>query len=161
MGRVNTEDLGFNKTDEGECFFRRKKLSENAGGEDIGCSLYEIPSGYKSWPYHYHTNNEEAIFVLEGKGKIRKKDKTLSIEKGDYISLPVGENGGHRIINNKDEPLKYLMFSTMNEPDITIYPDSEKFGVFVGSPPGSNEPRTLQGNYNIKDKVDYWEEKNK
>lgn len=157
MGKVNTEDLGFSKIKESECFFRRKKLSENAGGEDIGCSLYEIPSGYKSWPYHYHTNNEEAIYVLEGKGKLRQKEETTSLTEGDYIALPVGRDGGHKIINNSDNPLRYLMISTMNEPDITVYPDSEKFGVFVGSPPGSNKQRTLEGTYKIKDKVEYWE----
>lgn len=159
MDRVNTEDLNFNKTEKGECFFRRKKLAENTDGKDIGCSLYEIPSGHKSWPYHYHTNNEEAVFVLEGKGKLRQKNKTISIRKGDYISLPKGEKGGHRIINNSDSPLRYLMISTMNDPDITIYPNSKKFGVFVGSPPGSNKPRTLEGNYKIQDKVEYWEDK--
>ncbi len=57
-----------------------------AGGKRLGCSLYELPPGKKSWPYHYHTGNEEAIFVLEGGGG---DERTL--ESGDYAAFPVGE----------------------------------------------------------------------
>jgi hypothetical protein len=46
----------------------------------------------------------------------------------------------------------------MREPDVTVYPDSEKVGVFVGSPPGGRDGRSLQGYYRQADSVDYWED---
>jgi hypothetical protein len=39
-----------------------------AGGEKLGCSLYEVPLGRRAWPCHYHRANEEAIHVLYGSG---------------------------------------------------------------------------------------------
>jgi len=48
------------------------------------------------------------------------------------------------------------MVSTMNEPDVTVYPETGKFGVYVGSPPGGREERSLQGYYRIDDETDYW-----
>lgn len=156
MGRINIEDGEWTEQQKGETAFKRKKLSEAADGERIGCSLYEIPPGRRSWPYHYHTKNEEAIFVLDGTGTLRLGTEQLTISEGEYIALPANEEGAHRIINDSDERLRYLMFSTMDEPDITVYPDSGKIGVYAGSPPGSAENRTVEGYYPRDEDVDYW-----
>lgn len=61
------------------------------------------------------------------------------------------------MINDGAEPLQYLMLSTMIEPDVAVYPDSEKFGVFVGGAPGDPDPKTIYGFYRLDDDVDYWE----
>lgn len=156
MGKTNVDALEWSTTDRGETSFRRKQLAEAAGGGDVGCSLYELPAGARSWPYHYHTANEEALFVLEGSGSLRIADETVSLEAGDYVALPAGEDGAHRVVNDSDGTLRYLAVSTMDEPDVTVYPDSEKIGVFVGSPPGGRDDRTVHGYYREDDAVDYW-----
>lgn len=56
---------------------RRKQLGNAAGGEQLGCSLYEMPPGQESWPYHYHTANEEAMYVLAGRGTLRLAGETF------------------------------------------------------------------------------------
>ena len=71
MGKVNESDLEWSTLDGGESGLRRKKLAAAADGEDVGCSLYELPEGDRSWPYHYHTGNEEALFVLEDRKSTR------------------------------------------------------------------------------------------
>lgn len=156
MGTVNRDELRWETLEEGTTEFKRKKLAEAAESEQIGCSLYEIPPGQKAWPYHYHTGNEEAMFVLSGSGTLRLDEKTIRISEGGYVALLTGERGVHRVINDTEESLTYLMISTMNEPDVTVYPDSEKFGVYVGSPPGRAGNRDLHGYYRLDDDVDYW-----
>jgi len=156
MSLINEADLEWTQLKNGETRFRRKQLGEAAESEQIGCSLYELPSGHRSWPYHYHTANEEAIYVLRGTGTIRLAGETSEVEAGDYVSLPADESGGHRVINDSDGTLRYLAISTMNDPDLTVYPDSEKMGVYVGAPPGGREERSLEGYYRIEDDVDYW-----
>ena len=156
MARVNEADLDWTELDRGETAFRRKQLGEAAGGDRLGCSLYELPPGRRSWPYHYHAANEEAVYVLSGAGAVRLDGETRDLSAGDYVALPVGEAGGHRIVNDTEEPLRYLAVSTMNEPDVTIYPESETFGVYVGSPPGGRGERSLQGYYDVDATVDYW-----
>lgn len=158
MALVNEDDIQWTEHEEGNMKLRRKQLGEAAGGDQLGCSLYELPSGEESWPYHYHTANEEAIYVLAGRGKLRLDGETHLLSKRDYVALPADETGGHKIINDSDGPLRYLTLSTMNEPDVTVYPDSDKLGVFVGSPPGGRGERTIHGYYATDDSVDYWDE---
>jgi uncharacterized cupin superfamily protein len=157
MTPTNEGDLEWSETERGETRFRRKQLGRAAGGDRLGCSLYELPAGSRSWPYHYHTANEEALYVLAGEGTLRSDGETYPLGAGDYVAFPTGEEGGHRVVNDGDEPLRYLAVSTMVEPDVSVYPDSGKFGVFAGSPPGSDEPRSVHGYYRLDDDVDYWD----
>ena len=158
MEKVNESNVDWREYDHGETAFRRKELSSTVEADDLGCSLYELPPGMRSWPYHYHTANEEALYVLAGEGLLRVETGEEPLAAGDFVTLPADERGGHRIVNDSEEPLRYLMLSTMNEPDVTVYPEMEKFGVFVGSPPGGRDERTFDGYYRIDDDVDYWDE---
>jgi uncharacterized cupin superfamily protein len=156
---VSENDLEWGEQWHGERFgHRRKQLSSAAGGKKLGCSLYEIPPGRRAWPYHYHLANEEAIYVLEGSGTLRVGGKEVEISKGDYVALPAKAEGAHQVINSSNEPLRYLCFSTMIEPDVLVYPDSEKIGLFAGSAPGGpKEERTLHKYLRGDAEVGYYE----
>ncbi len=156
MSLIHADGLDWAEIDDGKMSVRRKQLGEAADGEKLGCSLYELPPGEESWPYHYHTANEEALYVLSGSGTLRLAETTYSISEDTYVALPAEEAGGHKVFNDTDEPLRYLMFSTMTDPDVTVYPDSDKIGVYVGSPPGGRGERSIHGYYAIDDTVDYW-----
>lgn len=167
MKPVNEADLTWVTTEHDETEFRRKKLAAAAAEQrdgdeplapDLGCSLYELPPGKRSWPYHYHTGNAEAFYVLSGAGQLRSADGEHSLRAGDYVACPAGEEGAHRVVNDGDEPLRYLVFSTMQDPDVTVYPDSEKIGVFAGSPPGGEGDCDVSGSYEREDDVSYWDD---
>ncbi len=156
---VSEEDLRWGEQFRGERFgFRRKRLGAAAGGEKLGCSLYEVPSGRRAWPYHYHLANEEAIYVVHGSGTLRIGEEEVEIREGDYVALPVGKEQAHQIINNFERVLRYLCFSTMIEPEVGFYPDSGKYFVFAGSAPGGpKEARTLGKFLRADAEVGYWE----
>lgn len=158
MLKINEGELEWEPYHHGDNEFRRKELSKVVEGDEIGCSLYELPPGKRSWPYHYHTANEEALFVLSGDGRIRTDEDDLPLESGDFVAFPANQAGGHQVVNDGDKPLQYLMVSTMNEPDVTLYPEMEKFGVFVGSPPGGRGERLFHGYYEIDNETQYWDE---
>lgn len=150
---VNEADVERIERSHGEAFAsRRARLGEAAGGEDLGCSLYEIPPGKSHCPYHYHSANEEAVYVLEGEGTLRSPAGKTVISEGDYVAFLTGLDGAHRIENSADETLRYLCFSTMREPEVVTYPDSEKIGVYGMETPGS--PRKL---FPASAEVDYWD----
>ncbi|MGH7963206.1 MAG: cupin domain-containing protein [Candidatus Binatia bacterium] len=154
---VHEDSLSWDEQSHGPHFaWRRKKLAIAGGGRKLGCSLYELSPGRRSWPYHYHCANEEAIYVLGGNGTLRLAGQEVPIAQGDYIALPTGADHPHQIINTSDAPLRYLCFSTMIEPDISVYPDSNKFGLFAGAAPGAVQ-RTLTAYLPADAKVDYWE----
>jgi uncharacterized cupin superfamily protein len=158
MDPINESDLDWTETENGSARFRRRKLAAAAGGEELGCSLYEVPPGGASWPYHYHCGNEEAIYVLAGEGTLRTPDGDRSLAPGDYVACPAGEAGAHRVRVDEDagEPLRCLVLSTMDEPDVARYPDSGKIGVFAGSAPGGEDERTISSYFREDDDVDYW-----
>jgi uncharacterized cupin superfamily protein len=158
MRKVNESELDWKEYDREEATFYRKELGTAVDTDDLGCSLYELPAGNRSWPYHYHTANEEAIYVLAGDDLLRAEDGEHELQAGDFVTLPADESGGHRVVNDGEETLRYLAVSTMNEPDVTIYPEMEKFGVYVGSPPGGHDERTFEGYYPTDGRVEYWPE---
>ena len=105
----------------------------------------------------YHTGNEEALFVLSGEGRLRLDGEELPLSAGVYAALPADEHGAHRVVNDSEGPLRYLMASTMTEPDVAVYPDTDKLGVFVGAPPGGEGERSVHGYYRRDDDVGYRE----
>jgi uncharacterized cupin superfamily protein len=130
---VGYQDAEWNEQSYGKKFgHRRKSLGSAAGGEKLGCSLYEVPPGRRAWPYHYHLANEEAVYVLEGSGTLRIGGEEISISEGDYVALPARAEAAHQIVNDSEVVLRYLCFSTLVEPDVMIYPDSGKVGIFGG-----------------------------
>ena len=155
---VSADDREWATTERGDHEFRRVKLGAAAGGDQLGCSLYEVPAGKEAWPYHFHTGNEEALYVLAGEGVLRTPDGETGLEPGDYAAFPTGEESAHAIRNDGEEALRFLAVSTMNDPDVLGYPDSEKVGVYAGSPPGGDpEERVLSGFFPRDATVDFWE----
>lgn len=158
VSTINETELEWHERDHGGVSFRRKELSTAADGDDLGCSLYELPPGGRSWPYHYHAANEEAMYVLAGEGTVDAPEGSIRVRPGAYLTFAADADGAHRVVNDGDGPLRYLMLSTMREPDVTVYPRADTFGVFVGSPPGGREERALHGFYDIENTAPFPEE---
>lgn len=155
---VNEKNLDWDEQTKGETFeFRRKKLADAAGGDKLGTSLYEVPPGKAAWPHHYHLVNEEALFILSGEGTLRLGRNSVTVSAGDYVALPPGERHAHQLINDGDEDLRYLCMSTMEEPEVIMYPDSDKVGVLAGAPPGGEGDRTYEAYHKQEESLDYWE----
>lgn len=157
MEPVNQDDVEWTERDREGYAVRRQKLAAAAGGEQLGCSRYELPAGNRAWPYHYHTSNEEAIYVLSGTGMVRLDGEEYDLETGDYVALPTGEESAHQVVNPGEEPIEYLVFSTMREPEVLCYPDTEKVGVMAGGAPGGDRDRYLHGYFPLDSGVDYWD----
>ncbi len=159
MSVINEDDIPWQDSAQGERFAaRRKRLGQAAGGEQLGCSLYEVAPGKSAFPYHLHHANEEAIYVLSGAGRLRGEQGEQRIKEGDYIALVVGPRGAHELINDTEATLRYLCFSTMHVPEVAEYPDSDKIGVYAGTAPGAVEhAHTLKALFRADSKVDYYD----
>jgi uncharacterized cupin superfamily protein len=143
---------------DGKALRFRRKLAAAAGGREIGASLYRVPPGAKPWPRHFHTANEEAIYVLAGEGSIALGDAVVPLRAGDYVALPVGAAHAHQIRNDSASELVFLCISTMREPDVVVYPDSNKIGVFAGAAQGgAPQALTLRKFVSLAGEVDYWD----
>ena len=107
-------------------------VREQIGGEKIGASLYELPPGQKSFPYHYEYGNEEWLICLGGRPTLRTPDGEQELEPGDTVCFKEGPDGAHQVMNRTDEPARVLILSTRHEPSVAVYPDSDKMGVWPG-----------------------------
>ena len=73
------------------------------------------------------------------------------------LTIELGPEGAHKLVNASTRPARVLVVSTMVEPDIGEYPDSGKVGLFAGAAPGAPTPEgTLEGFYRL-DEVDYFD----
>jgi uncharacterized cupin superfamily protein len=154
---TNERDVSEQVVDRPGANFRRKRLGAADGSEDLGVSLHEVPPGESAWPYHHHTANEEALYVLDGTGVLRLAGEEHRLESGDYAAFPADESGAHAVRNDGEEPLRYLVVSTMVEPEVLVYPDSGKVGALAGAAPGEYDGRTVEAYFRQEDAVDYWD----
>lgn len=121
-----------------------------AGGERLGFGLFELPPGERTFPYHFHYGNEEWLIVLAGRPTLRTPEGERELAPGDAVCFPAGPAGAHQVGNRGDEPARVIILSTLVEPSIVIYPDSDKLGARPGVPEDRLDfPRSAA--------VDYWE----
>jgi uncharacterized cupin superfamily protein len=102
-------------------------VGRHIGGELIGASMYELEPGDKLWPYHTHFANEEWILVVRGEPTLRTPEGETVLREGDVVAFPRGEDGYHQVINRTESPIRVLMLSSMNSPELLHYPDSDKW----------------------------------
>lgn len=103
-------------------------LAEHLPMGDLGATLYVLPPGNANAPYHWHHNVEEALLVLAGHPTLRSPDGDSRLEPGDFVSFPRGASGAHKVTNQTEEPVRYMIISTKPPSDIVEYPDSSKVG---------------------------------
>ena len=133
---VASDDLQWTRIEHGSSYeARRKSLSQATRARELGCSLYEVPPGKCAWPRHAHLGNEEAVFVLSGRGVVRQGEGDSEITAGDYLTFRRGKEHVHQIVNTGTEPLRYLCMSTLLPTEVVGYPDSKKHGYFFAKDP--------------------------
>ena len=111
----------------------RQRVGAHIGAQKLGYSLFTVPPGKTAFPYHTHTGNEEMIYILAGDGMLRFGKEEIAVGSGTVIACPPGGEYPHQLINTGDQEIRYLVVSTMEYPDISAYPDSNKIGAYATS----------------------------
>ncbi|MEM7152912.1 MAG: cupin domain-containing protein [Myxococcota bacterium] len=155
---IHSDDLPWTSEERGELFARRRRrLADSTEAQNLGCSMIELDPGKTAFPFHYHLANEEALYVLAGEGTLRLGAERVRVRTGDYIAFPPGPEHAHQLTNTGSEVLRYLVVSTMARPEIAVYPDSGKVGVYGTLPPDKNgEPRG-GAMFPMDARVGYWD----
>jgi uncharacterized cupin superfamily protein len=136
LGRVKRVNLGeaeFGYDGEDPEGFRSgmARFGPDLGARQTGSSLYEIPPGEALCPYHYEHAEEEWLLVLEGEPTVRDPEGEHRLRPHDLVFFPTGPEGAHRVQNDTEEPVRVLMYSDLRYPAATVYPDSDKIGVWT------------------------------
>ncbi len=134
---------------------RHARTGHEAGAVHLGASVYEVDPGQSLAPYHWHAANEEMLVVLSGEPTLRTPDGERTLVAGEMVSFPRGEEGAHGVYNRTDSPVRVLLLSEMNEPEVAVYPDSGKVMARQQAP---GTPATgLRMLFRASDQVDYWD----
>ena len=102
-----------------------KSLGDEVGLKNIGIHLISIAPGDKSTELHTHRYEEEAIYVLSGRGTEVIGDAKQKIGPGDFIGFPAG-GVAHETINDGTEPLVCLVIGQRLSQDVVDYPHKDK-----------------------------------
>jgi uncharacterized cupin superfamily protein len=136
---VGIDEIEPQKMQQGDFVQNARRLGQAAGGRALGCTFYELPPGKTSFPFHFHSALEEAIYIIEGEATLRLGKEKVAIGKGDYVAFLPGPDYAHTLSNRGQGPLRYLCMSGTAMPmtlDILGYPDSKKIALAAGIEPG-------------------------
>jgi uncharacterized cupin superfamily protein len=144
-------DLEWDRENDREGYRHRvTAIGKRLGAELLGASVYELPPGERTWPYHYETVSEEWLLVVSGRPTLRSADGERELAPGDVVAFPRGPAGGHALENRSDESARIVILSTKGPLDVVHYPDSGKVGIWTAE----------EGYIAItreQAEVDYWE----
>jgi uncharacterized cupin superfamily protein len=135
---VNVDEISPEEQGQGSFGFRRRRFTPEAGARAIGCSHLELAPGKTAFPLHFHSSQEEALFILEGTGTVRIGKDRVQVRAGDYVAFPAGPDTAHALTNTGDIPMRYLAMSgsaTAVTLDVVGYPDSKKVAFASGVDP--------------------------
>jgi len=99
-------------------------VGAQAGARELAANVYELGPGAVGAPLHAHHANEELLLVLAGTLSLRSLDQTQVLSAGAVVAFPRGQPGSHSLVNRSGAPVRYLVVSTTNRPDIVDYPDT-------------------------------------
>jgi uncharacterized cupin superfamily protein len=135
MRRVNIATAEFQYDREDPEGFRAGLVrpGPDLGARLSGMSVYELRPGESICPYHYEYGEEEWLVVLEGRPTLRHPDGSDELAPWDAVFFPPGPDGAHALRNATDDTVRVLMFSNRAEPGATVYPDSDKIGIWTGN----------------------------
>jgi uncharacterized cupin superfamily protein len=104
---------------------RAKRLPR---GHDLGATVYQLGPG--NWvSFHFHHASEELMVVLRGRPTLRTQSGGRQLDEGEVLHFPTGPDGAHGVANETDEPVRYLMASTLRSPEVAEYPDLKQITV--------------------------------
>jgi uncharacterized cupin superfamily protein len=102
----------------------RLALGDAAGLTDFGVNVVQLAPGTWSSQRHWHTREDEFVWVLEGEIVLVTDDGEEILKAGDCVGFKAGERNAHHLQNRSDRPARVLdIGSRRPSDDVVEYPD--------------------------------------
>lgn len=102
----------------------RCRLGDAGGLYDFGLNLLELPPGSWSSQRHWHTTEDEFVWVLEGEVTLIDDAGAQVLRAGECAAFPKGDRNGHHLVNRSDAPVRCLEIGSRKpDDDVCDYPD--------------------------------------
>jgi len=107
---------------------KRWKLGDAAGLTQFGVNLLRLPDGQWSSQRHWHTAEDEFVFVVEGEVVLIDDRGETVLRAGDCAGFPAGEANGHHLVNRSGREAVLLEVGSRKPAEDTAdYPDIDLF----------------------------------
>jgi uncharacterized cupin superfamily protein len=103
----------------------KRALGDALGLTKLGVNLTTLAPGKESALRHFHTLEDELVFVIEGEVVLRTDEGEQLLTAGICAGFPAGVRNGHQLVNRSDRPARYLEISNRDPADSAEYPDED------------------------------------
>ena len=101
----------------------KRSLGDALGLAKFGVNLTTLPPGKESSMRHWHSHEEEFVFVLEGEVVLCTDAGEQTLVAGTCAGFKAGAKDGHQLVNRSNQPAVYLEVGTRDDADTVVYPD--------------------------------------
>ena len=98
-------------------------LGNVAGLTQFGVNLTRLKPGAASALRHWHENEDEFIYVLEGELALIEDNGETLLGPGDCAGFKAGVSNGHQLVNKSQHDARYLEIGTRAAMERGHYPD--------------------------------------
>ena len=103
----------------------KRRLGDACGLTKFGVNLVTLAPGAQSALRHWHTLDDEFVYVLSGEVVLATNDGDQVLRAGMAAGYPAGKKDAHHFINRSKKPAKYLEMGTNVPGDTAFYPDDD------------------------------------
>jgi uncharacterized cupin superfamily protein len=101
----------------------RQRLGDAGGLTDFGVNLMRLPPGGWSSQRHWHSDEDEFVYVLEGELTLIEDGGETVLRAGDCAAFAKGSGNGHHMINKSGAGAVYLEVGSRSPSDVTVCSD--------------------------------------
>jgi uncharacterized cupin superfamily protein len=103
----------------------RHPLGNHFGITHFGVNLTYLPPGSISAPRHFHSNQDEFIYILEGTPVLVTSAGEIPLRPGMCAGFKAGSDNAHQLRNRSDSMAVYLEVGDRTAGDVVTYPDDD------------------------------------
>ena len=97
-------------------------LCDVGGRARVGVAEMELSAGSNTKPAHWHSREEEHLYVLSGCATLHLGGNAHVLQAGMYVCFPAGQPLAHYIDNTGAAPFRYIMIGERIAADEVTYP---------------------------------------
>ena len=101
----------------------RQRLGDAGGLKDFGVNLMRLPPGNWSSQRHWHSHEDEFVYVLEGELTLIEDGGETILRAGDCAAFAKGTGNGHHMINRSGKMAVYLEMGSRQPDDVITCSD--------------------------------------
>ncbi|HEY7664173.1 MAG TPA: cupin domain-containing protein [Xanthobacteraceae bacterium] len=101
----------------------KQRIGDTVGLTQFGVNITRIKAGSASALRHWHEQEDEFIYMLEGELVLRENDGETLLKPGDAAGFKAGSGIAHCLVNRSERDAVYLEVGTRAASERVHYPD--------------------------------------